>query len=416
MKREQGVSRANKRPTAKTTTAVLSPEMDQELEFILDRLRVQHPNGASLESYLQSFRGTFVGKEALAVALVERIDRRFGEVGYRLLQALDGLFPSKVFRKAHRQASYRLVQAGFGEQPGSRENAVAVLVPGEVKQLIAHLSPLSTDGHWFVSMLVADEHQARHLVFALIGFPFQCEDLRTIASSQGDYRAMHNQLAHNFVHPCQEIPVWHAARLVLDLLDKGLVGIGRQHESTVRRLLKPVYDPDHPPYCDELFASSVVPDEQPSEQEVTVLVQELPMAALSFAKEDLKPFWERIRQVDDSILVVARTVKEERVRDIIAEAADRLCSGAMRDSLQRFFEEQAAYYQLRGLTQAAMTLWQTALHLRSGQPAGLSPVILKFLSGSFYFHWQEDFANAGETTPEPEPTTHRTDSGLILLK
>lgn len=390
--------------------------MEQELEFILDRLRVQHPNGASLESYLQSVRGTFGGREALAVALVERIDKRFGEVGYRLLQALDGLFPSKVFRKAHRQASYRLVQAGFGERTGSGENPVAVLVLGEVKQPIAHMSPLSVDGHWFVSMLVADEHQTRHLVFALIGFPFQCEDLRTIASSQGDYRAMQNQLAHNFVHPCQEIPVWHGARLILDLLDKGLVGTGRQHESTVRRLLKPINDPDHPPYGDELFATSVVPDGQLSEQQVTVLVQELPMAALGFPKEDLKPFWEKIRQVDDSILVVARTVKEERVRDIIAEAADWFCSGAMRASLQRFFEEQAVCYQLRGLAQAAMTLWKTALHLRSGQPASLSPVILKFLSGSFYFHWQDEFANAGETTAEPEEATHRTDSGLILLK
>ncbi len=149
------------------------------------------------------------------------------------------LFPSKAFRKAHRQASYRMKQAGFGDRTAAEGIPSAVLVPGEVKKPIAHVSPLSPDGHWFLSALLPDEQQTRTMVFALIGFPFQCEDLRILASSLGDYRQLQNQLARNFTLPYQEIPPRHAAHVFLELMDKGLAGTGRQHEKAARRLLSP---------------------------------------------------------------------------------------------------------------------------------------------------------------------------------
>ncbi len=141
------------------------------------------------------------------------------------------------------------------------------------------------------------------------------------------------------------------------------------------------------------------------------------MAALTFPKEDLQPYWDKIRQVDESILVVANTVKEDRVRDIMAEAADRICDGAMRTDLQRFFEEQAGYFHRAGKIQSAMTLWKTAAHLQSSQPASRCPVIMEFITTSFYLHWQADFPQVDkDDVEEVEESTYRSDSGLILLK
>ncbi|HBZ54429.1 MAG TPA: hypothetical protein DEO88_03405 [Syntrophobacteraceae bacterium] len=411
------MSKAQKRQKQKHTAALLNPELAQELEFILDRLRVQSPNGASLESYLQSLRSTLAAKEVLVVALMERIDRRFGEVGYRVLQTLHDLFSSKAFRTAYRQAAYRMEQAGFGDRAVAEGVPAAVLVPGEVKKPIAHVSPLSPDGHWFLTALLPDDQQVRTMIFALVGFPFQCEDLRVIASSLGDYRRLQNQLARNFTLPYQEIPPRHAAQVILELMDKGLAGTGYQHEKAARRLVAPLYEPGQSLLGEEFKAEAAGADQPPSDQDARALVTDLPMAGLTFPKEELQPYWDRIRQVDESILVVANSVKEDRVRAIMAEAADWICAGAMRNDLKRFFEEQAGYFHRAGKTQSALSLWKTAAHLQSSQPASRSPVIMEFITTSFYLHWQADFPQVDqEEGEEVEESTYRSDSGLILLK
>jgi hypothetical protein len=411
------LSKAQKRQKQKRAATGLSPELAQELEFILDRLRVQNPNGASLEGYLQSLRSTLAAKEPLVVALMDRMDRRFGDVGYRVLQTLRDLFPSKAFRTAHRQAEYRMKQAGFGDQAPAEETPAVVLVQGEVKRPIAHVSPLSPDGHWFLTALLPDEQQVRTMIFALIAFPFQCEDLRIVASSLGDYRRLQNQLARNFTLPYQEIPPGHAADVILELMDKGLAGTGHQHEKAARRLLTPFHEPGHSLLGEEFSTTAADSDEPTFDQDAKTLVQELPMAALTFPKEGLQPYWDKIRQVDESILVVANTVKEDRVRDIMAQAADQICDGVMRNDLQRFFEEQAGYFHRAGMTRSAMTLWKTAAYLQSSQPASRSPVIMEFFTTSFYLHWQADFPQvAKDDLEEVEESTYRSDSGLILLK
>ena len=412
------MSKPHKRQKPKQTVVELEPELVQELEFILDRFRVQHPHGASLESYLQSLRGSLEGKEPLAVALLERIGKHPGEVGYRLLQTLRDRFPSKIFRKVYRQTEYRFRQAGYGAEPQAADSPAAILVPGEVKNPVAHMSPMSPDGHWFLSALVPDEQQVRTLLFVLIGFPFRCVELRTMASSFGDYRKSQKELAHNFIHPYVEIPLRQAARVVFDLLESGGATGAHHNQAIVRRLLTPFHDPDRPAYCDELLPPAASPGEDVTDVEVTALLQELRVNALTFPREDLTPFWEKIQAVEHSVLVVAREIKEARVRDIIAEAADQLCSGATRPALQRCFEEQAMYFHLLGQIQPAMTLWKTVQHLRSSEPASSSPMILKLISASFYLHWHEDFekAEVGVGEPAAEDPTYRTDSGLILLK
>ena len=411
------MSKAWKRLKQKRVAAVLNPDLAQELEFILDRLVVQDPNGASLESYLQSLRSALAAKEALAVALMDRIDRRFGDVGYRVLRTLRDLFPSKAFRTTYRQAEYRMKQAGFGEHAAAEDTAAAVLVPGEVKKPVAHVSPISPDGHWFLTALLPDEQQVRTTIFALIGFPFQCEDLRVIASSLGEYRQLQNHLARNFTLPYQEIPPSHAAQVIMELLDKGLAGTGRQHEKAARKLLAPFCEPGRSLLGEELTPTATPADQPPSSEDARTLAEGLPMAALTFSKEDLQPYWDKIRQVDESILVVSNVIKEDRVRGIMAEAADRICDGAMRTDLRRFFEEQAGYFHRVGKTPLAMILWKTALHLQSLQPASLNPVIMEFITTSFYLHWQSDFPQGNEDgTEEEEENTYRSDSGLILLK
>jgi hypothetical protein len=411
------MSKPPKRQKTKHAPVELNPELEQELGFILDRFKVQHPNGASLESYLQSLRSSLAGKELLAVALLERIGKHPGEVGFRLLQTLRDLFPSKMFRKAYRQAEYRFRQAGFGTEASATASSAAVLVPGEVRQPVAHMSPLSPDGHWFVSLLIPDEQRARTLVFALFAFPFQCVELRTGASSMGDYREAQKELSHNFLHPYVELPIWHAARIVLDCLESAVTADVHRDEAAVRRLVKPFYNPDRPAYAEERLPPLGEQVEAVTEEEAKTLLLNLPTQALTFPKEDLKPFYERVQALDHSVLIVNREVKEARARDIMADAADQLCRGQMRSSLLRFCEEQALNFHLLGQVEPAMTLWKTAGQLRSPEPASQIPVIVDLISASLYVHWHDAFLEAeAEEQKESESPTYQTDSGLILLR
>ena len=89
----------------------------------------------------------------------------------------------------------------------------------------------------------------------------------------------------------------------------------------------------------------------------------------------------------------------------------------MRTSLQRFFEEQAIYFQLLGQFQPAMILWNTVGQIRSSEPASRIPVIRDLIHASLYVHWHDAFLEAeAEEQKESEGQSYQTDSGLILLR
>jgi hypothetical protein len=407
-------SRKHKRGKEENAGPKLGVQQQQELEMLLDRLKVQDPQGLSLESHLQSLHGTLSGKEAIAVTLLEKLSKPPTEVGYRFYQMVKGLFTSKEYRRTAKQVGYRFQQAGFGVAATPEETREVALVTSEVKQPIAHMSSLDDEGVWMICALVPDAQLGRVVVTMMMRGALRFLDLKHGECTQRAYRQLLQETAHGVGSEFQEIPMWHAARTAFDCLENSSETLSPDHAKVIRKLFKPYFDPDRPPYAYELLPQLDEPRERLRQLDPATLLRSLPANALLFAKTDLQPTWERIQATDHSVLVVSPAVKEQRTQAIIEEAADRLCAGKMRYALQRFFEEQALYFKLSGNADAVVVAWITAQQLRTAQAASQNPVIVALINLSLYRHWRGEFPPEQESG-KPEPF-YQSESGLVIRR
>jgi hypothetical protein len=391
--------------------AALSPEQQQELEIILDRLGVQDPNGASLDSWFQSLCATLNGKEALTVALLDRLSRSPNKVGYRFYRVVADSCRTKTCRKALKQAGYRFRQAGFGEAPEQEEPVEVTLIAPEVKKSMAHVSSVDEHGAWLVTALVVNEWDQRAFIAAILQSPWRCVNLKIAETSQRAYRQFIRELQPRFPGRFLEIPVWHAARVIREVLEDVVQGAGAEHVNRVRKTLAAYDDPARQSYASEALTVLAEPANYLREINTDQLLNQIGTGALLFPQADLTPFWLRMKELNDSVLVVSQAIKKERASDILREAADTLCSGKTRTGWRRFFEEQAVYYKLSGNEAVAEAAWAVASHLGGTDRASANPVIMDIIASSIYQHWREDFKPAEE---EPEEPFYRSESGLVL--
>lgn len=404
---------ANKKTTRikeKSASSALPADQSRELEMILDRLQVQDPQGKTLDGYLQSLRTVLSSNEGIVVVLLERLSKQPSQVGFRVFSALGDLFQGKEFRRAVKQAGYRFRQAGFAADPeavGARE---ATLIPSEVRQPIARMAFLSEEKLWLLAIVVADE-PGRILFSLMVQNPMRFLELKATEISLRNYRQFLQETAENYSCRFYELPIWHAARLVFDVMQFGREAGSPENMRMARKFLAPFYDPERLPYVYELMPELKEPFRHQGEIDLTALLSDLVPDALPFSKQDLTPFWERIHDVEHSILVVPPAVKEERVRAIMDEAADRLCSDKTAELLQRYFEEQTMLYKLSGKDDLARSAWITAQLLRGREKPSANPVIVKLIGWSCYHHWPEEFNQDRSAGRE---AFHQSESGLVI--
>ena len=76
------------------------------------------------------------------------------------------------------------------------------------------------------------------------------------------------------------------------------------------------------------------------------LLNKVDWSWLTFPKEELAPYWQKVQELENPILVIPKEVQEERTADLMKTAANELCTGKTRFLYQRFFEEQALWLKL----------------------------------------------------------------------
>jgi hypothetical protein len=183
------------------------------------------------------------------------------------------------------------------------------------------------------------------------------------------------------------------------------------HVERARQLLRPHYQPERPPYVYELMPPLENPQERVREiEDPDGLLKDMAYPWLFFSKDELLPYWQKVQELETSVLVVANEIKEERSREILRNAADELCVGKTRVLWQRFFEEEAMWLKLSGQPGPAMWAWIAARHLASGAAPSENIVCLKIVGTSMAYYWPEEFEPKKEQT---DPFC-RTESGLIV--
>ncbi len=389
----------------------LTPEETSELEMIFDRLAVQAPEGESFEGYLKTLCNSLSQRPVLAAVLVEKLSRSPNPTGFRTFQALEAILEASPHRRSAKQAAFRFSQKGFSSAPDQSASKTVVLIRDEQRKAVAHLFQIQ-GAMWIVSALVPEPSTGSYsLVTAFLEDDFSAFNVRVAESSgQKRYKEYLQMLAAHSHRRPTEIPLRHAARLFFEMLDLWTGKGSYAHLERGRDIFARYHQPDAKPHVYELMAQIEHPEQFWAQVDVDSLIEGLDLSWLSFAKEELAPWREKLKNLDDAILVVPRDVLTQRSLALVRGAGDALCAGPKRLLYQRFFEEYAMTFELQGDAQNARRAWIIACDLAAGEPAGKNPAVSHMVIYSMKSFWPEDFPE----TAEPEERERRTESGIIL--
>ncbi len=389
----------------------LSPTQLGELEMIVDRLAVQSPEGTSLENYLKSLVRTLDGQEALAAALLEHLGRKPSAVGFRTFLALRGIIRDKKLVKIAKQVGYRFSQKGFATEPEVLPVENVVLVQKEGRKPMAHVLPVDGTFWLFAALIPEAGYPSPTLVTALMERDFEEVYVKVAEGSQKIYRDYLQKMGerHADRKPC-EVPLHHAARLFFELLEFCRSKEASAEREQARKLLDPFHDPQKPPFAYELMPPLEDPRAHLEEVIPQDLLNKVDWSWLTFPKEELASYWQKVQELENPILVIPKEVQEERTADLMKTAANELCTGKTRFLYQRFFEEQALWLKLTSHNELAKSAWIAAQHLQSTALASDNPVVSEMVKLSMHYHWPKDFA---EKERQAEPF-QRTEAGLII--
>ena len=218
---------------------------------------------------------------------------------------------------------------------------------------------------------------------------------------------------HSFARRGFEIPLGHAARLFFDMLDFWTGNNPYAEIERAREIFKRWHDPDSKPYVYELMPEIENPEQSLADSDTEELLRDMDLTWLFFGKDDLSPYYERMKTLDSPVLVVPKEIQAERSRDVLQDAAETLCVGEKRRLYRRFFEEQAMGFKLSHAEEKARLAWMVARDLTDESHVGKNPVVSQLVMRSIEFHWPDDFRAARDAEPQPE-RERRTESGIIL--
>lgn len=389
----------------------LDPEEHHELQMILDRLRVQNPQGESLQSYLQSLHKALVGRESLTAALIGRLSQDPSQAGFRAFLALRGSITHKEYKKMVKRAAYRFSQKGYAESMEDAPESKVVLIPKESRQAVTHLIP-APDVDWFVAAFFPTESGGEPLaISAFTENRFASVRVRIVESSQKLYKEFIQKLTRHLpANRPFEVPVWHAARVFFDMLQfHGEKSVPPEAEQA-KRFFRPFYDPDRPPYAYQLFASVENPLERLGEVDVQAVLEDMPPLSLLLPKQDLTPYFAKLQDLERSVLVVRPEIQQERSADLLKHAAEDLLVAKTRYYYQRLFEEYALALRESKRVELAQQAWAIAQHLAGSGAVSENPVASQIVLLSMQLHWPDEFSDE-EASQEPY---RETESGLIV--
>lgn len=405
----------SKKPDQKKTRKpelALSADQFGELEMIVDRLSVQNPEGASLENYLRSLVKTLSEQETLAAALLEQLSRKPSQVGFQTFLAVRDVIRDKKLAKIVKQVGYRFSQRGFATEPAVRPVENVVLVQREEgRRPVAHVLPVDGTFWLFAALIPEAGYPTPALITAFMERSFEEVYIRVVEGSQKTYRDYLQKIGERHVDrkPC-EVPLYHVARLFFELFEF----CGSKEVSAVReqaaRLLSPYHDPARPPYAYDLIPPLDNPGAHLEEVHTQNLLNTVDWSWLVFPKTELTPFWQKMQELENPVLVIPQEIQEERTADTLKRAADELCQGKTRFLYRRFFEEQALWLKLCSREEPAQSAWIVAQHLQSDAPASDNPAVREMVKLSLHHHWPKEHQ---EGAPRSEPF-QRTESGLII--
>ncbi|MCK8603371.1 hypothetical protein [Desulfoferrobacter suflitae] len=390
----------------------LDPEEQHELQMILDRLRVQDPQGESLQSYLQSLGSALSGRENLTAALLAALSRDPSPVGFQAFLTLRDGIQNKQYKRVVKQAAYRFRQRGYAEDSDADEAASrVVLIPKETRQVVAHLIPAPDVDRLICAFFPGEGGDEPVAVTAYADDHFALLSVRAVGSSQKLYKEFIQKLTRQLPERLPfEVPIWHAARIFFEMIRFNREKSASPDIDKAKQFFQPYHDPNKPPYVYQFFNDIEHAQERLQEIDVEALLDGVFLPSLLLPKEDLSPYFYKLRQLEQSVLVVPPEIQQERLTEQLNRAVDELVIEENRYYYQRLFEEHALILKESKQMELARQAWLVARHLASSARVSENPVMNQVVVLSMQFYWSEEFARQEER----EGSYQETESGLIV--
>ncbi len=90
----------------------LSPEEQLELDGIIERLQIQHPEGETFNNFVESLTKRLRGRDTLLAALIDRISKKPTEAAIEVFKVIKDYISPK-YKKILKRAVFRLKQQGY---------------------------------------------------------------------------------------------------------------------------------------------------------------------------------------------------------------------------------------------------------------------------------------------------------------
>lgn len=411
--------------------AGLSESEKQEVSFFMDRLRMQDPQGVSLENCLKSLKQALVQREALAAALLEALSLEGGPVCFRAFCELQGIVRDKRLAKIVRRAAYRFRQKGLSvpsESAPAAESSPVVLIRAEPIKNEAYLA-VNPKEHIFQygAYVHSKDEDGYATVVLYVGELFSCQGLAVFSESRKGFKDFLRSGAEWLESRMHEIPPGHIGGVLQALASLGRIPSQEMRDfGKARRLLEPYRLKDPQPLFLQLRDQKRLgPIREPSPADLCQFLTEraglIPFDGVFTNTAALQAVFTELETIQSGVIKVPDYIKQERVKDVLASATRRFLPAELCRALSKHWEELALWGLLdhEDPTDAEM-IFALAEHAGGVEDPGLSPVMTRIVELSILITY--DFATSAleadlrrlDRDQGNEPEAVQTAAGLYV--
>ncbi len=312
---------------------------------------LSHSEQALLDSILKDIQ--HAGPETIVARIP---DSRFAQIlidqlplkdqsAIPLLAALSERFNDKPARKAVKRGMFRLMKKGIsiGELQKDKESSTTILKPPLIEKPVCHIGPImDMAGFRAILMLVSSGGKGQRVGMGLVSNEKGINDFLYVTSSKKKLQEIKGDISQQ-AGPLVETSISHVATILEEAYQQHirLHPDAPEHYLALRPWLL-----ENAPLLDRPVVYNVMSKESVSdiiltESLLNKLFQHKFMEFWLIDFERIKPFIEKIHNVEESSIILTDAQKSEQIRQIKEKCVKELFPEHTTARLKRRFEEMA---------------------------------------------------------------------------
>jgi hypothetical protein len=384
--------RQKKGPAGASTLPPLAADAAAALKDLIAQLAAALDEGRDPESLRQMAAGT-TGEQTWDLHLLAALSSLTHPAVPGLLAALFGTSPDKPRRKALKRALHLLKTRGVpvAEDLLPREEAAPRRAPGRGPAL-AHISQVLGNGERYVILEGPKETLGGNFLVARISDQEGIQECHVLSLKSRERQDFWDHFRQQGLAEWATPPPAYAVRLLeeADLLKPGAEG-GSRYRSLKPRVWQEWGRPEEAPDLEALLPPLSPPEQSRLQDQSRDLAQHPLFQSWLPGLDELTPWINKIREIQESPLVLSEPQRQARVGDVVAEAVHALYPPESRDLWRTRVLAMAYFLDLRGHEPEARLAQAAAQDLAApprGPLAGENPFLQALVWQSLGMAWE----------------------------